>query len=90
MEENIEETEETDEKDEKTRLMTDRNKYVAIRMLELVFGAAFFFGIMWSGVGTISLTMPQFLALYGGAGALICELFARRLSPNVGYGEEED
>lgn len=77
-----------DTTEEKIQLMSKKNKYISIRMLELVFGAAFFFGIMWTGVGEIELSVPEFLTLYGGAGALICEILARRINPNVSYEGE--
>lgn len=53
--------------------------YVAVRMLELLFASAFVFGIMWQGAESFMLSVPQFLMLYGGLGALVCELAARSL-----------
>lgn len=79
------------ERDEKkVELMSKENQYIAVRMIELVFAASFFFGIMWSGVGKMQISIPGFLTLYGGAGALICEFFARRLNPNVSYEENDE
>lgn len=59
--------------------MTRKYAYVAARMLELLFASAFVFGVMWQGAETFMLSVPQFLMLYGGLGALICDLVARAL-----------
>ena len=55
-------------------------KYLAFRYLELVCIGAFIFGFLWNGTETLELTTPQFMMLYGGVGAAICEVFARIFS----------
>ena len=55
--------------------MNETNKkwaYVGVRMVELICVAAFMFGLLWQGADTLKLTVPQFLMLYGGAGAAAC------------------
>lgn len=54
------------------------NKYVEyIRFIELLCIAFFIFGFLWNTTEWLNLTAPQFLMLYGGAGAVICEIIAR-------------
>jgi len=51
--------------------------YTAIRFVEVVSIAVFVFGFMWNGTEVLQLTMPQFMMLYGGFGAVISEGLAR-------------
>jgi len=62
--------------------------YVGVRMLELVFIACAILGTMWQGADTLSLSVPQFLMLYGVIGGATCEIGARALKPEE--KEEED
>ena len=55
-------------------------KYLAVRYIEGICIAVFVFGVLWNGTEVLKLSTPQFLMLYGGLGALICELFARLFS----------
>jgi len=54
--------------------------YVAVRILECLSVAAFIFGFLWNGTEVLNLTTPQFMMLYGGSGAVICEVLARLFS----------
>lgn len=56
------------------------NGYLAARYIEIICIAAFIFGFLWNGTEMVNLTMSQFLILYGGVGAIICEAFARIFS----------
>ena len=56
------------------------NKYLAVRYIECFCIALFIFGILWNGTEILDLSTPQFLMLYGGLGAIICELMARLFS----------
>lgn len=55
-------------------------QYLAARYLEILCISLFIFGFLWNGTEVMNLTTPQFLMLYGGAGAVICELLARLFS----------
>jgi hypothetical protein len=55
-------------------------KYLAFRYLEIICIGAFIFGFLWNGTEVMSLTTPQFMMLYGGMGAVICEILARVFS----------
>lgn len=55
-------------------------KYIAVRYLELFCIAIFIFGFLWNGTEIMNLTTPQFLMLYGGAGAVVSEILARLFS----------
>ena len=56
------------------------NGYLAARYIELLCISLFIFGFLWNGTEVMNLTTPQFLMLYGGAGAVICEVLARLFS----------
>ena len=56
---------------------TVKSIYVGIRYLEGICIAVFVFGMLWEGTELLKLTLPQFLMLYGGAGAVLSELMAR-------------
>jgi hypothetical protein len=51
--------------------------YLAARFIEILCLTTFIFGFLWNGTETMNLTTPQFLMLYGGSGAVICEILAR-------------
>jgi hypothetical protein len=51
--------------------------YLAARYLEIICISLFIFGFLWNGTEMMNLTTPQFLMLYGGSGAVICEALAR-------------
>ena len=53
------------------------NKYVIIRLVQLLCVCAFVFGALWEGTIKMNLTTPQFLMVYGGTGAVISEDIAR-------------
>ena len=53
------------------------NKYVIIRLVQLICTGAFVFGALWEGTIRFNLTTPQFLMVYGGTGAIISEALAR-------------
>jgi hypothetical protein len=52
-------------------------KYLATRYMEILCIALFIFGFLWNGTEILDLTTPQFLMLYGGTGAIVCEVLAR-------------
>jgi len=54
--------------------------YLAARYIEIVCIALFIFGFLWNGTEVLNLTTPQFLMLYGGLGAILCEILARIFS----------
>ena len=56
---------------------TSKTIYVGFRYIEGICIAVFIFGVLWEGVEILKLTLPQFLMVYGGAGAVISELMAR-------------
>jgi len=53
--------------------------YIGVRMLELLFVAAFVFGAMWEGAELLRLRVSQFLMLYGLIGMMASEAVARAL-----------
>jgi hypothetical protein len=55
-------------------------KYLIFRYLEIICVGAFIFGFLWNGTEVLNLTTPQFLMLYGGTGAVVCEILARVFS----------
>jgi hypothetical protein len=59
---------------------TKSMQYLAARYLEILCISLFIFGFLWNGTEVMNLTTPQFLMLYGGAGAVICEILARLFS----------
>jgi hypothetical protein len=54
--------------------------YLAVRYIECFGIAIFIFGLLWNGTEVMKLTTPQFMMLYGGIGAVICEILARLFS----------
>ena len=53
------------------------NRYVIIRLVQLICLGAFVFGALWEGTIRFNLTTPQFLMVYGGTGAIISEVLSR-------------
>ena len=56
---------------------TKESAYIAIRIIECLSVATFIFGTLWEGTEIFKLSAPEFLMLYGAAGAIISELLAR-------------
>lgn len=56
---------------------TYKTIYIGFRYLEGICIAVFVFGLLWEGAEILKLTLPEFLILYGGAGALVSEIMAR-------------
>ena len=54
-----------------------QNVYLAFRYIEGICIAVFVFGFLWEGTEILKLTLPEFMMLYGGSGAVICEFMAR-------------
>jgi hypothetical protein len=68
-------------KEKKKKMSEEINvKYLAFRYIEIICAGAFIFGFLWNGTETLKLTISQFLMLYGGLGAVICEVLARLFS----------
>lgn len=59
--------------EENTKTLT----YLAFRYMEVICIAVFIFGFLWYGTEVMNLSTPQFLMMYGGLGAIICEGLAR-------------
>jgi len=55
-------------------------KYLAVRYIQCFCIAVFIFGCLWNGTEILNLSTPQFFMLYGGAGAVVCEVLARLFS----------
>jgi len=56
---------------------TTKNAYIAFRYIEGLCIAVFLFGFLWHGTEVLKLTLPQFMMLYGGTGAVVAEGLAR-------------
>ena len=56
---------------------TKTNIYYGIRFIQMLCIGAFVFGTLWEGTEQFNMTTPQFLMVYGGAGAVISEVVAR-------------
>ena len=54
-----------------------RNAYLAFRYIEGICIAVFVFGFLWQGTEILKLSLPEFMMLYGGTGAIISEGLAR-------------
>jgi hypothetical protein len=54
-----------------------RNMYLAVRYIEGICIAVFVFGFLWNGTEILNLSLPEFLMLYGGCGAVLSEVLAR-------------
>jgi len=57
--------------------------YIAVRLIEFICIAAIIFGALWEGTEVFNLTLPQFLMLYGGLGAVVSECLARILKKKI-------
>lgn len=58
-------------------------------MFEILGIAAFIFGAFWKGANVMALSPSEFLMLYGGLGAVICEIVARGLKGSAKFEEEK-
>ena len=56
---------------------TTKNAYLAFRYIEAICIAVFIFGLLWEGTELVKLTLPEFMMLYGGVGAVLSEGLAR-------------
>lgn len=65
-----------------------RNVYLAFRYIEGICIAVFVFGFLWEGTEMLKLTLPEFMMLYGGSGAVISEFLARFLYKHIKKKEE--
>ena len=54
--------------------------YFAMRLIECFCIALFVFGFLWNTTEILKLTLPQFMMLYGGLGAVLAEVMARIFS----------
>lgn len=63
-----------------TNVVDEDLRMVVIRLIECFCIALFIFGMLWNATEILKLTMPQFMMLYGGVGALVTEMVARILS----------
>ena len=60
-----------------------RNTYLAFRYIEGICIAVFIFGFLWEGTEMLKLTLPEFMMLYGGVGAVVSEFLARLLNKYI-------
>ena len=60
-----------------------RNAYLAFRYIEGICIAVFVFGFLWEGTELLRLTLPQFMMLYGGVGAIVSEFVARFMHKQI-------
>ena len=60
--------------------------YMIARFIEILCIGAFIFGFLWNGTEVMNLTTPQFMMLYGGAGAVIAEVVARIIKKKQNTG----
>jgi len=72
--------EETKNKEAVETVNVKRTGYLAARYIEVLCISLFIFGFLWNGTEVMNLTTPQFLMLYGGGGAIVCEVLARVFS----------
>jgi len=54
--------------------------YVAFRGLEVLSICIFIFGFMWNSTEMLKLSVQEFMMLYGGFGAVVCEILSRIFS----------
>jgi hypothetical protein len=54
-----------------------KNAYLAFRYIEGICIAVFVFGFLWEGTEILKLSLPEFMMLYGGVGAILSEGLAR-------------
>jgi hypothetical protein len=66
------------EKDKaKAQQESKTNIYYGIRFVQVLCIGVFTFGVLWQGTETFNMNTPQFMMVYGGAGAVISEVVAR-------------
>ena len=58
-------------------LDTKTNIYYSIRYIQVLCIGVAVFGGLWKGTEVMNLDTPEFMIVYGGAGALISEIVAR-------------
>jgi len=63
------------------------NAYVGLRIIEVLCIAVFVFGFLWEGTEILKLSLPQFMMLYGGMGAVISEMFSRFINKKLKKNE---
>jgi len=63
------------------------NAYVGLRIIEVLCIAVFVFGFLWEGTEILKLSLPQFMMLYGGMGAVISEMFSRFINRKLKKNE---
>ena len=56
---------------------TKTNIYYGIRFIQVLCIGVAVFGGLWKGTEVMNLDTPEFMIVYGGAGALISEIVAR-------------
>ena len=66
------------------------NAYVAFRYIEGICIAVFVFGFLWNGTEILNLTLPQFMMLYGGSGAVISEFVSRFMLKQLKKNEKKE
>lgn len=54
-----------------------KTTYLAFRYIEGICIAVFIFGFLWEGTELLKLSLPEFMMLYGGTGAILSEGLAR-------------
>ena len=59
------------------------NTYIALRYIEGICVAVFVFGFLWEGAEVLKLSLPEFMMLYGGLGAVLSELFSRFIRNSI-------
>lgn len=60
-----------------------KNIYLGFRYIEIICIAVFVFGMLWEGAEILKLSLPEFMMLYGGTGAVLSELLSRILSKQI-------
>lgn len=51
--------------------------YIGFRFIEGLCIAVCIFGVLWEGTELMDLSLPQFMIVYGGMGAVITEIMSR-------------
>ena len=67
----------------KNKLETKTNIYYGIRFIQVLCIGVFTFGLLWQGTETFNMNTPQFMMVYGGAGAVISEVVARLFKKKI-------
>ena len=62
---------------------TKTNIYLGVRFVEMICIGIAVFGGLWKGTEVLSLDTPEFMMVYGGAGALISEVVARLFKKKI-------